>query len=118
MSPEELVEIRYDPANAAIWLPKVVAAHKAQAAQIEDLMANCNSLRERCWKAEAQIDALKEKLVEERAAVLTCDICYDINKNLAIDGTPTRVDDFTDEEERIKLARQQLKAEMPEVGWE
>ena len=99
MSPEELVEIRYDPANAAIWLPKVVAAHKAQAAQIEDLMANCNSLRERCWKAEAQIDALKEKLIEKQYALLP--------------SAPPMYNDS-----RIAAAIQQLKAEMPEVGWE
>ena len=106
MSPEELVEIRYDPANAAIWLPKVVAAHKAQAAQIEDLMANCNSLRERCWKAEAQIDALKEKLVEERALrILRRQHDYEHNYSF------TKTD-------ALDLASQQLKAEMPEVGWE
>ncbi|HQN31278.1 MAG TPA: hypothetical protein PKX20_09135 [Methanothrix soehngenii] len=78
MSPEELEEIRYDPANAAIWLPKVVAAHKAKAAQIE---------------------ALKEKLHHERVAYLRA-----VNSYHKKDGLEY-------------VAREQLKAEMPEVEW-
>ena len=92
--------------------------HRYWAFRSVELLPALIAETERLRFQAAQIEALKEKLVEERAAVLTCDICYDINKNLAIDGTPTRVDDFTDEEERIKLARQQLKAEMPGVEWE
>ena len=37
---------------------------------ISELMANCNSLRARAWKAEARIKELEEALVEERAANL------------------------------------------------
>ena len=37
---------------------------------ISELMANCNSLRARAWKAEARIKELEEALVEERARML------------------------------------------------
>ena len=37
---------------------------------ISELMANCNSLRARAWKAEARIKELEEALVEERAKSL------------------------------------------------
>ena len=36
-------------------------------AQCEDLMQNCNSLRERAWKAEVRIKEQDDALVEERA---------------------------------------------------
>ena len=64
----------------------------------DDLMANCNSLRDRCWKAEAQIAALKEKLLEKQCQLMpAAPGCY--------------------ADARMEAARQQLAKEMPEVEW-
>lgn len=57
----------------------------------------------------AQIEALKEKLVKERAAFL----CYKAGR---VDKTGYMV--FPGTNIKIPEARKQLKAEMPEVGWE
>lgn len=131
MSPEELVEIRYDPANAAIWLPKVVAAHKAQAAQIEALKkeADCSDIVQALEDAGipmgdgeqdiitaieilvSRIDAMKEKLVEERAIRL-----FRVDSNSIFSMWTLQSKEIQDEYKRD--ARQQLKAEMPGVDWE
>jgi hypothetical protein len=65
------------------------------------------------------IQQLKEALIEERAAVLTCDICdgggeygdLSCSGNAAMRGEPTRVTDYEGFEERMELARIQLNKE-------
>ena len=42
-------------------------------AQCEDLMQNCNSLRERVWKAEVRIKEQDDALVEERTGAIRCE---------------------------------------------
>jgi hypothetical protein len=42
-------------------------------AQCEDLMQNCNSLRERAWKAEVRIKEQDDALVEERTGAIRCE---------------------------------------------
>jgi len=73
-----------------------------------------------------QIKALKKIALEERAAVLTADICDGCDSygglcmsgRAALRGEPTRVDDFEGHEERIVMARSQLSKEYPEIDWE
>lgn len=67
---------------------------------ISELMANCNSLRARAWKAEARIKELEEALVEE----LATDIAYEDRVLWS------RLDRQKQEEYREK-AREQLQAE-------
>lgn len=76
-------------------------------------------------EAEAQVTTLKEIALEERAAVLTADICdgcdsYDglcMSGRAAIAGNPTRVGDYEGYQERLAIARRQLAKEHPEINW-
>jgi seryl-tRNA synthetase len=36
-----------------------------------DLMANCNQLRDRCWKAESELDRWQKIAIDEKAALLS-----------------------------------------------
>ena len=74
-------------------------------------------------EAEFQVAALKKIAEEERAAVLTADICDGCDRYgglcmsgmAALRGEPTRVDDYEGREERIAMARRQLTDEYPEI---
>jgi hypothetical protein len=84
---------------------------------------NWSELRRQVREIEEQNEILKNLLIEERAAVLTCDICdgggeYDdlsISGSAAMRGEPTRVTDYVDEEARRALAREQLTRKYPDL---
>jgi len=78
---------------------RAAARIKELEAQCEDLMQNCNSLRERAWKAEVRIKEQDDALVENLAA----DIAYDDRLLWS------RLDGQRQDEYREK-ARQQLQA--------
>ena len=69
---------------------------------ISELMANCNSLRARAWKAEARIKELEDALVEERAWKLM------LQHNCESSFGGEHVKDLSD---FLGEARQQLKDE-------
>ena len=62
----------------------------------------------------AQIEALKEKLVEERAWFIALEEGYWFEDCMELVDLPGQKSQLT----LINEARQQLKAEMPEVDWE
>ena len=114
MSPEEYYPILPTKIQkAVICLPEEMQAWKD-----ENL-----KLKTRIAELEIQVAALKKIAEEERAAVLTADICdggdgyghLSICGMNAISGTPTRVDDFYGREERVAMAYRQLAEEHPEA---
>ena len=69
---------------------------------LPDLLAHIDS-------QAAQIEALKEKLIRSQAAINSLSLPLGMDPiDLGIDWS----------EGELEAARQQLKAEMPEVGWE
>jgi len=87
--------------------PRYVAEHfkrweDSQLQFSKDLMENLNNLLSRAQKAEAQNRLLKEKLIEKLGQL------FHQFGDLELDP-PGGVD--------RKFARDQLRAEMPEVGW-
>lgn len=80
--------------------------------------ADCDLCDEQVTKLQEQIAILKATLIEERSAVLTCDICEGGYEVAAMNGNPTRVTDYRGEEDRRKLAKEQLSREMPQFNWE
>ena len=117
-----------DVCDVEEWLGSLLAHIGAQAAQIEALKkeADCSDIvqaledagipmgdGEQCQDIitaieilGSRIESLKEKLVEERSdRILRRQHDYEHNYS------------FT-KSDALDLARQQLKAEMPEVGWE
>jgi hypothetical protein len=142
MSPEELNELRksaamvtqigihnaeickhpYNGVNnasfALVNLPGLLAHIDQQAAQISVLREEldvlklgetaANKLILRGRNCEEQVEALKEKLVRERAENLSW-------QNWSAGGNGFRV--YPGWEKMMPAARQQIKAEMPEVDW-
>lgn len=115
MTPEELEEAKH----YATWY-KDGYVHDL----IHDLIDHIEQ-DTRIIELEAQIKTLKKIAEDERAAVLTADICdgcdsygdMSISGRAALKGEPTRVDDFEEREERIAMARRQLAKEHPEIDW-
>lgn len=149
MSPEELSDFKL---NLDLWnypddsLVRKAAAHiVSQAAQIEALKkeADCSDIVQALEDAGipmgdgeqdiitaieilgSRIDAMKEKLVEERAKQFDVDepcigrthfeFCELMDGSC--DGYPHMWEACPRKKEKLEEARQQLKAEMPEVEW-
>lgn len=68
--------------------------------QNKDLMANCNQLRDRCWKAERELATTRAALIKERNRYLV-DFIHEY-------------DDIQDCEPE---AKEQLARELPEIDW-
>ncbi|OQB99253.1 MAG: hypothetical protein BWX78_01805 [Firmicutes bacterium ADurb.Bin099] len=102
--------------KAIICLPEEVQAWKDENQKLSTWVE----------ELEAQVTALKKIALEERAAVLTADICDGCDSygglcmsgRAAIAGNPTRVDDFEGHKERLDMARRQLMKEHPEIDWD
>ena len=125
MSPEELVEIRKNLRPNGPYshpIPELVAHIDFQAAQIKQLDDHNDLLQNELFELRkgkdaqeaisdlmAQIEALKEKLIQERGKYIAV---YEEDE-WDFDDLPE-----LDAREYIRTAHQQLKAEMPEVGWE
>jgi len=68
--------MRLDKARAeseTSWVEEIAELHKQLAAKDalnNDLMTNCNQLRDRCWKAEGELARWREIAIEERAKII------------------------------------------------
>lgn len=86
--------------------------------QNQDLMANCNALRDRAWKAEGQVAVLKAALIEATAAMKYCLDEGDEDENYGpYHSLPTWRAEPNQEPFR-RWAVELLKTHMPEVDWD
>ena len=97
MTPEELEAIMADIASANTRYGK----------RVDRIRERIRKMRSVIIQQKAQIETLKEMLIQERL------------KNLeACNGECGKIEDPDCEKCEYEFCRQQLKAEMPEVEWE
>ncbi|MCK9568922.1 hypothetical protein M0R72_08275 [Candidatus Pacearchaeota archaeon] len=84
-----------------------LARRKALGALNEDLMANCNQLRDRCWKAESELARWQQIAIDERAAKI-----QEANSGDFVDAQGNYIFQVMDIEKCRELAARELNLQV------